>query len=370
MTLEEKIKEYAYRIGIDLIGFGSAKPFEELRGPIEQRKEKGYLTGFEEPDLEKRIDPQKTMENVKSIISVGMGYYTADKGVPQDESPYSGVIARSAWGRDYHEVMKAKLLDLMEYIRSQVGSFDYKIYVDTGPLSDRQVAYRAGIGWFGKNNMLISEKYGSWIFLGYALISLELKPDQPSKRNCEGCNRCIQACPGKALYEGYQMNGKNCLSYVTQMKEEVSEDLRAKLGQRVYGCDTCQNICPHNRQVKAMEWHGLWIDGTEGYPDLKRLMHLSKKEFEETYKKTAAGWRGKNLLRRNAIIAAGNRKDPIFLEDFVKLLKDDSSMIRKHAVWAIGAMDEKDGKEILLKHLEHEKDPEIQRLIQKLMEDR
>jgi epoxyqueuosine reductase len=362
--LEDRIRSYGKRIGIDLIGFTTIEPFFRIGEVQQQRHDKGYLTGFEEQDIDKRINPLLTMENAKSIIAIGIGYYHGDE---HSVAGAHGEIARTAWGRDYHHVLMDKLLQLMTYIEEIAGKFEYKAFVDTGPLSDREVAYRAGLGWFGKNNMFITEEYGSWVFLGYALTSLSLKPDQPMTENCLQCNLCIEACPGGALKDGYKMNARKCMSYITQTKDEIDVGTREKMKNFIYGCDVCQNVCPHNKDIIHKTKGEFVPEGNIHRPSIEKLIKMSNKEFKTLYKGTAAGWRGKNNLRRNAIIAAGNMKDTEMLPYLKEVLRDDSVMIRKYAVWAIHKMG-RESKPILREHLLIEKDQEIKNEIIKCLE--
>ncbi|KXG78951.1 tRNA epoxyqueuosine(34) reductase QueG [Thermotalea metallivorans] len=368
MKLEDKIKHYAMEIGIDLIGFASAESFERI-GKIQAcRKKRGHLSGFEEQDIEKRKNPLLTMENTKTIIAAAVGYYMPEEPWTEAGDEPAGEIARVAWGRDYHQILREKLKMLMAYIEGIAGSFDYKIYVDTGPLSDREVAFRAGIGWFGKNNMLITEKYGSWVFLGYALTSLELEPDRPLEKQCLDCQACIRACPGGALAEGFAMNEKRCLSYITQAKEEIDEEMKRKLANRIYGCDVCQGVCPQNRSASMARNRDFMPENRSHRPNLARLIQMTKKEFQEIYGETAAGWRGRNYFRRNAIIAAGNSKDPRLLPSLAGALQDESTMIRKHAAWAIHQIGQ-GGHELLRRHLSIEKEKEVIDLIKGYIEE-
>ncbi|MDF2546245.1 MAG: tRNA epoxyqueuosine(34) reductase QueG [Anaerosolibacter sp.] len=364
VMLEDEIRRYGKSIGIDLIGFTTAAPFLRIGEVQQQRLEMNCLSGFEEQDIEKRVNPLLTMEKAKSIIAIGIGYYHKDECSVEETH---GEIARTAWGRDYHHVLMDKLLRLMEYIKKNVGEFEYKAFVDTGPLSDREVAYRAGLGWFGKNNMFIAEDYGSWVFLGYALTNLSLMPDQPVTESCLQCNLCIEACPGRALKDGYNMNARKCISYVTQTKEEIDEEARGKMKNFIYGCDVCQNVCPHNKHIVHKIEGDFIPEGNIHRPSIRKLIQMSNKEFKVLYKNTAAGWRGKNNLRRNAIIAAGNTKDPGLLLYLAEVLKDESVMIRKYAVWAIHKIGG-EGKTTLRKHLLLEKDQEIINEITKCLE--
>ncbi|AOT72360.1 tRNA epoxyqueuosine(34) reductase QueG [Geosporobacter ferrireducens] len=367
--LKEKIKICAKDIGIDLIGFTSAAPFNEIKEILMERKEKGYLSGFEEQDIGKRIDPKQIMPDARTIIAIAINYYVEKPRLLEGKERPLGAIARSAWGRDYHEVLRDKLLLLMQNIEKLIGPFQYKIYVDTGSLSDRAVAWRAGLGWFGKNNMLITKKYGSWVFLGYAIVNFEVEPDQPMPDQCAGCNACIQACPAEALEEGYKLQGKKCLSFITQTKEDITPEVRQKMGNRLYGCDTCQCVCPHNHTVEETKHQEFSPEAYSDRPDLIEILHMDNKTFKVRYGKTAAGWRGKNNIRRNAIIALANRKDPLAIPHLKKLLFDESNMIRKYAIWAIIKLDAELARSIIKAHLENEKDEEIREIIEEFLGD-
>ncbi len=367
--LKEKIKNCATDIGIDLIGFTSATPFYEIENTLIERKEKGYLSGFEEQDIKKRIDPRLIMADAQTIVAIAINYYIEKPALAGESKLPLGAISRSAWGQDYHEVLRDKLLLLMESIEKYVGPFQYKIYVDTGPLSDRTVAWRAGLGWFGKNNMLITKQYGSWVFLGYAIVDFKIEPDQPLIDQCSSCNACIQACPAQALEEGYKIQGKKCLSYITQTKEDIDPEIREKTGNRIYGCDTCQLVCPQNQGIEVTKHKVFYPEDNIHKPDLIELLHMDNKTFKDRYGKTAAGWRGKNSMRRNAIIALTNKKDPSAIPYLEKLLRDESRMIRKYAIWAIMKLDTDRETSIIKDHLGKEMDEEIRKMIEEFLGD-
>ncbi|SHJ05786.1 epoxyqueuosine reductase [Geosporobacter subterraneus DSM 17957] len=367
--LKEKIKQIARGLGIDLIGFTSAAPFNELEKIFLERKAQGYLSGFEEQDIAKRIDPRLTLENAETIIVIGMSYYTDASEICEEEGAARGTIARSAWGKDYHEVLRNKLLILMKKIEELIGFFQYRIFVDTGPLSDRAVARRAGLGWIGKNNMLITRQYGSWVFIGYGIVDFKIEQDEPLQDSCAGCNACIQACPAGALEEGYKLKGKKCLSFITQTKDEIESEECKKLGNRIYGCDTCQLVCPHNQKIKKTKTWEFLPDPSISRPKLVDLLSMDNQTFKEKYENTAAGWRGKNTLRRNAIIALANSRDPKGIPYLEKLLAEDSKMIRKYALRGIVSLEPQAAKNILKTHLKRERDAELKGFIENFLGD-
>lgn len=368
MELEKKIKRYAKEIGIGCIGFTSADAFTDLQKVLVDRRDKGYLTGLEEQDIEKRVNPKMILHNAKTIIAVVIPYYVQKESSGDSSEDYYGEMAIGTFGRDYHMVLKEKLEQLMLFIKTEYGDFAYKIFVDTGPLSDRDVAHRAGLGWFGKNNLLITEDYGSWVYIGYVVTDLELQHDVPLEKECLNCNLCVEACPSGALEKNYLMNGKRCLSYITQTKNPIEEVSLKRLENKIYGCDVCQMVCPHNHRVSETSNKDFFpIEGCHKLK-LTDLVHMTNKQFRETVGKTAGGWRGKNVIRRNAVIAMGNSKDTKMLPHLNEVLQDESPMIRKYAGWAILQICRDEGTKILREHVKKEKSSEVATYFLKLLD--
>ncbi|WP_051569282.1 tRNA epoxyqueuosine(34) reductase QueG [Alkaliphilus transvaalensis] len=345
MDLKIKTKTFANELGIDLIGFTTAEPFKDLESILLRRKELEYLSGFEEKELELRIDPRKTLQTAKSIIVIGQSYYTDESELSnhlQGNRPkYYGELARTAWGKDYHLVLQEKLRALGDFLESQVEGFQYKAFVDTGPLVDRHVAYRAGLGWYGHNSTLINEKYGSWFFIGYMITNQEFEPDQPMDNQCLGCNLCIKNCPAGAIEEGFLLNTNKCLSCQLQKKGNIPEEVRGKLGKSLYGCDICQLVCPHNKGVKNTAVREFIPSDSSHLIDLVALLDMSNKEFKVLFQENASGWRGKKVLQRNAIIALVNQGDTEAIKYLQPLLKDPRPEIREYAEWGIRVLIEK-----------------------------
>ncbi len=364
MDLKTKIVGYSKEIGIDLIGFMSAEPLEELRGLLNERKEKNYLSGFEEKDINKRLDPKLTFSEAKTIIVIGVSYNIKENKHTQIIK--GGKISTSAFGIDYHLVLKNKMEMLSEYIGKKTKCFKYQSYVDTGPLVDRHLAYKSGIGFYGKNNCIISEKYGSWIFIGYIICNLDIKSDKPQISTCASCNMCIESCPTGALMDGRDYNAKKCISYLTQTKDNIDYYLREKMGRSIYGCDICQSVCPHNKNVLYGQERAFVCNESFVDIDLINILELSNKQFKELFGKTAAGWRGKNIIKRNALIAIGNSRDVGYMKHLIKYLNHDSILIRKYTAWSILKLDKSKGKEILDKHIKVEKNEEVIKEIKNL----
>lgn len=366
MRLKEEIVSYAKSIGVSMIGFTSAEAFEDIRGILEERKKLEYLSGFEEKDIDLRIDPKKTMPEAKSILVIALPYYIDEENLQQKETPlFHGELARTAWGKDYHDVVKEKLEKIATFIKEKKENFDYKSFVDTGPLVDRHVAYHAGLGWYGYNSILMNDEYGSWFFIGYMLNNLEIPPDKPlSNRRCQGCNLCIKHCPKGAIEAPYELNAKKCLSNILQQKEDIKESDRKSLGKSLYGCDICQQVCPHNKGIKKETEENFYPKEALHKPDLLKLLSISNKGFKETYGETSAGWRGKKILQRNAIIALVNHGDEKAIPYLLPLLQDSRPEIRKYAIWAICELDPFKAYQILMKVKNQEKNEEVLKTIE------
>lgn len=361
LALKEEIITYAKSIGINMIGFTNAEAFEDIREVLEERNKLGYLSGFEEKDIELRIDPRKTMPEAKSIIVIGIPYYLDDEESPEKEGvSFYGELARTAWGKDYHYVLREKLEKIAGFIAGKRSGFYYRSFVDTGPLVDRHVAYRAGLGWYGYNSLLMNDEYGSWFFIGYMLNNLDFPPDEPMiNKGCLGCNLCIKHCPKGAIEAPYKFNASKCLSNILQQKQNIDETDRKILGKSLYGCDICQQVCPHNKEIKKETEKELYPKEALKKPDLLKLLSMSNKEFKEVYGETSAGWRGKKILQRNAIIALVNHGDRKAIPYLLPLLKDDRPEIRKYAIWAIWELDSFRAHEILIEAKKQEQNKEV-----------
>lgn len=333
MRIKDYIIEKARELNIDMIGFTDCSPLENLRDYMIERKNLNRQTEFEDEDIEKRLNPKLVFPQCRSIISIALSYNN-DYNEKADYK-LKGLISKSSWGLDYHIVLRNRMESLIDEIK-KVTDFSYQYFVDTGPLIDREIARKSGIGYYGKNCSVINDKYGSFIFLGYILTDLEIDEfSTPEVNKCGDCNLCIRACPTGALEGSFRVNPKKCISYLTQTRDHIPYELRKKMGSKIYGCDTCQKVCPKNKDVIKPNHEEFIPKDTKGFVDIVKLLNISNKEFKETYGKMAGGWRGKNILRRNGIIALVNNKSRENMKILLPLLEDPSPIIREYAMWAI-----------------------------------
>lgn len=362
---KEMIKEEAERIGLDVIGFTSCRPFLETAEILRGREAAGYLSGFEESDIQKRTDPRLIMEDCSTIIAAGISYNVdQNKAGIKEYYAHKTRISRAAWGTDYHKVLKLKLDKLAVFINEGLGG-NTKVFVDTGPLVEREVAKRAGIGYTGRNCSIINPRFGSFIFLGEILTDIRIEPDKPLEENCGDCNLCLKACPTGALCSPYTVNAKQCISYLTQSRDLSCEEY-GKIGSSIYGCDICQAVCPKNKGV-SISRHGEFIPREWNlYPDAVDILEMDNKTFQETFKNTSAGWRGKKILQRNAIIAIANSGIRAGAKYIVKMLDDSRKDIRETSVYALYRLLGEASIPMLEEHLLKGKNEEIKGIIIKI----
>ncbi|MGB7999811.1 MAG: tRNA epoxyqueuosine(34) reductase QueG [Anaerobacillus sp.] len=350
--LKAEIVAYSKTIGIDKIGFAAADPFKTLKQRLQRQQELGYQSGFEEADIEKRTEPELLLSGATTIISMAIAYPSRMKDSPRSKKgERRGLFCRASWGVDYHHLLREKLSLLDAYIKSKVPEARTSSMVDTGELSDRAVAERAGVGFSGKNTMTITEEFGSWVYLGEMITDLDLEPDEPVEEGCGDCNICVDACPTGALIEGGQLNANKCIAFLTQTKGFLPEEYRTKLGNRLYGCDTCQLVCPKNKGIDFHHHPELEPDPEMVKPKLIPLLTMSNREFKSQFGKAAGSWRGKKPIQRNAILALAHYKDETAVDTLIEVMQNDPRpVIRGTSAWALGKI----GGERSLKALIHE----------------
>jgi epoxyqueuosine reductase len=346
MSLSESIKHKARSLGFDLVGITTAD------APAHSAQFRQWLAdgfhgemGYMEGNAGKRTDPRQVLAGARSIIVVGMNY-CSDGPTPNPSGggkqawviPSHGGergvglprIARYAQGaRDYHELMGEKLRQLAEF----VGGI---WYVDTGPILERDLAQRAGIGFIGKHTNLISRQLGNWIFLGVVLTTLELPADEPEREYCGTCRRCMEACPTGAIVAPYRLDARRCISYLTiELKGRIPLELRPLIGDRIFGCDDCLEVCPWNRfarqsPVKEFQRREL--------PALTEFLSWDEAKFREFFRGTPIERIKRRGFLRNVCVALGNLGDKTALPALRRALDDPEPLVREHAAWAIGRL--------------------------------
>jgi epoxyqueuosine reductase len=323
--LEGRLKAAAYGLGFDLCGIAAFGP-ADTAAQFDAWLAAGYHG--EMAYLARR----REVTGVTHAIVVALDY-----GGKEPDGP----VARYARGRDYHDVMLERLAELHRWLEAEVGRpVSGKAYVDTGPILERDLARRAGLGWFGKNTMLIHPRLGSFFFLGVILVDLELNADAPfESEHCGTCTRCLDACPTQALVAPGVMDARRCISYLTiELKGAIPETLRSGLGEHVYGCDVCQDVCPWNvRFARALDEPAL---APRAEIDAVEMLALDDAGFRERYRGTAVTRAKRRGLARNAAVVLGNRGDRRALPVLERAaVEDPEPLVREHAAWAIEAME-------------------------------
>lgn len=347
--LKREMKDAAPSLGIDAIGVASAAPFTTLKQRLIRHRELGRESGFEEPDLDKRTEPSLLFDEPQSIVAIAVAYPAKLSNPPKSEpGARRGIMSRSAWGEDYHRVLRDRLAKLEAWLRERVPDMRAESMVDTGALSDRAVAERAGIGWSAKNCAIISPELGSWIYLGEMITNMPLPPDEPVTESCGSCTKCIDACPTGALVGPGELDATKCVSFLTQTKGMLTDEYMRKIGNRLYGCDTCQIVCPVNKGKNWTHHPELQPDPELAKPLLLPLLQMGNREFKERYGHTSSAWRGRKPIQRNAVIALGNFKDKSAVPELIRIVRDDPRpVLRGTAAWALGRIGGAEAEEAL-----------------------
>ena len=350
MNLKEKIIQLSKELGISKIGFTTADDFAYLEKSLRAGVEEGRTTGFEHKNIEERLDPKLSLASARTIISIALAYPRRLPQQPQKTAFRRGKITPNSWGLDYHYILQDKLERLARGIEELTADFEYKGMVDTGALVDTAVARRAGIGFIGKNGLVISKEFGSYMFLGELITNLELEPDQPVDYDCGDCNRCVEACPTSCLLGDSTMDARRCLSFQTQDKGMMDLEFRKKIKTVIYGCDICQICCPYNKGIDSPPV--VDIDPDLAQPELIPFLELSNGQFKEKFGLIAGSWRGKNILQRNAIIALANAHDWSAIPKLLEIIdKGQNPIHAATAIWALGEL-VKDPSEELVAFIE------------------
>lgn len=359
--LKQEIIEYSKKIGIDKIGFASADVFGELKERLRRQQELKYQSGFEKGTIEERTEPKRLLPEAQSIISIALAYPSRMKDAPRStREERRGLFARASWGVDYHIVMRDRLEKLAAFIQEKVPDGKNKVMVDTGELSDRAVAERAGIGFSGKNTSIITPEFGSFVYLGELITNVPFVPDEPVDDSCGSCTKCIDACPTGAIVQGGQLNAQRCIAFLTQTKDFLPDEFRSKIGNRVYGCDTCQVVCPKNHKVDFHIHPEFEPEHEVAKPKLIPMLRMSNREFKRTFGHISGSWRGKKPIQRNTLIALGHYKDKTAVEEIIDvMLSDPRPVIRGTAAWSLGKIGTEEAFQAIKRAMANEDDEQV-----------
>jgi epoxyqueuosine reductase len=343
LALKSELKARARALGFSMAGITAARPGRRLQAYLHwleaaRHGEMGYLA---RPDrLARRQDLNVILPGVQSLVCVGLDYETLKLPPEIADDPSRGRISNYAWGADYHDVMAPRLEELAAWLRQAAGSrTQTKVYVDTGAILERDHAEAAGLGFVGKNTMLIGPRRGSWFFLGELLTTLPLPPDEPAPLmpGCGSCRRCLDACPTNAFPEPYVLDARRCISYLTiELKGWIPQELRPLMGNWVYGCDVCQVVCPFNRFApESREPAFRPANYDVAAPPLLHLLALDDDAFARRFAGSPVKRIKRPRLVRNACVAAGNWGSPAAVPALTRLLSDPELLVRGHAAWAL-----------------------------------
>lgn len=342
--LTAQIKILAARNGLAVSAITTTDPFPGLAEFLNDHIEAGHVDGMDWFTTERArfsSDIRNLHPTAKSVISVGLAYWSGPAEKPGDGKT-RGKISRYAWGRDYHRTLKRRLKSLQTDIEHLIGeNLDTRILVDTARIVERAVAARAGLGWFGKNANLIVPGNGSWVMLGELVTELELEPDTPLDKNCGNCSICIDRCPTHAIVAPYTIHAPHCISYLTiEERGPIPVEQRPLMGDWVYGCDVCQEVCPYTGAARIVGEPDMQPKSVNNqFPDLHWLLGMTDEEFGATYYGTPVPRTKRRGLARNAAIALGNigtEADVPVLES--ALASHDEQLVRGHAAWALGRL--------------------------------
>jgi len=365
MSRKNWVRERALEIGFDRVGI--ARLDRAQYGPsfldwLDRGDHAGmeYMAGRREV----RLDPRLIFDGARSAICVALQYHSEE--TPEEAGDLWPRVARYAKGRDYHNVMIKRLRKLARAIREEFPGTETRPYVDTGPILERSLAAAAGLGVPGKNTMLLHPEAGSYFLLGELFVSLDLAPDNPIEDLCGSCSLCLEACPTNALPAPFRLDSNRCISYWTiEHRGAVAPDIREQIGDWVFGCDICQEVCPHNDRVEAPIDPAFDLPEQRRALDLVALSELDESRYQEVFQGSPMKRSRREGLRRNAIVAMGNRGDQQYVEPLLSALGDEDASVRLHAAWALGRIGDGGASTRLREALERE----VERTVAKEMSE-
>jgi epoxyqueuosine reductase len=341
-AVREAIRDRALASGFDAVGFAAASLAEEARTGLGEFIARGYHgdMGWLAGTAARRADPRALWPEARTVIVLGINYAPEDDPLTPGRGFDRGVVSVYARGRDYHDTLKRRLKALAHWIDERwPGAL--KLFVDTAPVMEKPLAQAAGLGWQGKHTNLVSRQFGSWLFLGEIFLRLALEPDKTETDHCGSCRRCLDACPTAAFPAPYQLDARRCISYLTiEHKGMIPVELRAAIGNRIYGCDDCLAVCPWNKFARATHEPDFLPRAELTAPRLAELARLDDAGFRQLFAGTAIKRTGRDRFVRNVLIAIGNAppSDPQLIAAAHCCLDDPSPLVRASAVWALSRL--------------------------------
>ena len=360
--LEAAVKQLGKSLGFDLVGIASADPFPRDERAAVRRIRDGMMDGlpwYTEERVRKATRPEELLPGARSIVSLAISYNDGERTV-RAGGP-AGKIARYAWGDDYHRVLKDRLREFTARLADIAPEpVRMRIFVDDGPMNDRAAAERAGVGWFGKNTNILTPSHGSWVLLGQVVTDLELAPDEPLAKSCGDCVRCIDACPTGAIVSPYVIDNRRCISFLTiELRGAMPRGLRPLVGDWVFGCDVCQDVCPVNRDAPQTLEPAFRQRHDFAAPELLPLLELDDEGFRERFRNSPVKRAKRVGLQRNVCVALGNIGDPVAVPALARSLRSADGLVRLHAAWALGRIGTAEAADALRGALDSERDPSV-----------
>jgi epoxyqueuosine reductase len=334
------IRKAALDLGFDAIGFARPELADEARRHLGEYLARGYHgdMGWLAARADERVQPKNLWPEVKTVVVLGLNYGPEGDALAGLAEPQQGNISVYARGRDYHDLVKSKLKALARKITKDSPA-PLKVFVDTAPVMEKPLAMSAGLGWQGKHTNLVSRDFGSWLFLGEIYLSLELAPDAPEEDHCGACHACLDACPTAAFPAPYRLDARRCISYLTiEHKGHIPHELRAPIGNRIYGCDDCLAACPWNKFAQAAR--ETRFAARAGNTELAELVVLDDAGFRARFAGTPVKRTGRDRFIRNVLIAIGNNGDAGLMPSVIIHLDDPSPLVRAMAVWSLSRLAE------------------------------
>ena len=361
-VLTRAIKAQGSALGFDLIGISPVQtpPHAASFADWLQRSLHGEMA-YMARTAEQRLRPPELLPWARSVVSAGLNYNTPNTRASAPDG-IRGWISRYAWGADYHQIMEEKLARLLVAIQQATGSaVQGRTFVDAGPVLDREVGARAGIGWYGKNTNLLSMAVGSFFVLGELFLDLELDGDEPVRDRCGQCRLCLDACPTNAFVGPYVLDARKCISYLTiELKGPIPRELRPLVGDHIFGCDLCQDVCPYNTRVRVTGEPGFFPREGSFAPELVPLLALDESAFRARFAGTPILRPKRRGLLRNVCVALGNLGRPEAVPALARVLREEAEpLVRSHAAWALGRIRDDGARAALLKAQASERDPAV-----------